>query len=155
VNESNNLRATRRGFVTTAALTAVSYNRVLGANDRIGLGFIGFGLIGKQHVADFKKFTDVNLVALSETYRPRLQQDLEYKGNPNARGYSDFRRMYDDKNVDAVIVATPDHWHCLLTVMACAAGKDVYVEKPMTSGAVRNRDGEVGLVGNCSQTALS
>jgi len=155
VNESNNLRATRRGFVTTAALTAVSYNRVLGANDRIGLGFIGFGLIGKQHVADFKKFTDVNLVALSETYRPRLQQGLEYMGNPNARGYSDFRRMYDDKNVDAVIVATPDHWHCLLTVMACAAGKDVYVEKPMTSGAVRNRDAEVGLVGNCSQTALS
>ncbi len=132
MNECNNLRATRRGFVTTAALTAVSYNRVLGANDRIGLGFIGFGLIGKQHVADFKKFNDVNLVALSETYKPRLQQGLEYMGNPNAKGYSDFRRMYDDKNVDAVIVATPDHWHCLLTVMACAAGKDVYVEKPMT-----------------------
>ena len=90
MNESNNLQATRRGFVTTAALTAVSYNRVLGANDRIGLGFIGFGLIGKQHVADFKKFNDVNLVALSETYRPRLQQGLEYMGNPNARGYSDF-----------------------------------------------------------------
>ena len=64
--------------MTTAVLTAVSYNRVLGANDRIGLGFIGFGLIGKQHVADFKKFTDVNLVALSETYKPRLQQGLEY-----------------------------------------------------------------------------
>jgi len=80
VNESNNLRATRRGFVTTAALTAVSYNRVLGAKDRIGLGFIGFGLIGKQHVADFKKFADGNLVALSETYRPRLQQGLEYRG---------------------------------------------------------------------------
>jgi predicted dehydrogenase len=132
VNESNNLQATRRGFVTTAALTAASYKRVLGANDRIGLGFVGFGLIGKQHVSDFKKFNDVSLVALSETYKPRLQQGLEYMGNPSAKGYSDFRRMYEDKNVDAVIVATPDHWHCMLTVMACAAGKDVYVEKPMT-----------------------
>jgi len=63
---------------------------VLGANDRIGLGFIGFGLIGKQHVADFKKFTDVNLVALSETYRPRLRQGLEYKGNPNAKATATF-----------------------------------------------------------------
>ena len=52
--------------------------------------------------------------------------------NPNAKGYSDFRKMYEDKNIDGVVVATPDHWHALLTIMACAAGKDVYVEKPLT-----------------------
>ena len=131
-NGIKNNPTTRRGFLGAAAMTAASYNRVLGANDRIGLGFIGFGLIGKQHVSDFKKLNDVSLVALSETYKPRLQEGLAYIGNPNAKGYSDFRKMYEDKNVQAVVVATPDHWHCLHTVTACAAGKDVYVEKPMT-----------------------
>jgi predicted dehydrogenase len=104
---------------------------VLGANDRIGVGFIGFGLIGKQHLADFKKFQDVNLVGLSETYKPRLEAGLQYMGNPNAKGYSDFRRMFENKDIDGVVVATPDHWHALLTIMACAAGKDVYCEKPL------------------------
>ena len=51
---------------------------------------------------------------------------------PNAKGYSDFRKMYENKDIQGVVVATPDHWHALLTIMACAAGKDVYVEKPMT-----------------------
>lgn len=127
-----NTPTTRRGFVGAAALTAASYSRVLGANDRIGLGVIGFGLIGKQHVSDFKKFSDVDLVAMCDVYKPRVQEGLAYIGNPNAKGYSDFRKMYEDKNVQAVVVATPDHWHCMLTIMACAAGKDVYVEKPMT-----------------------
>jgi len=122
---------TRRTFLGAAALSAASYNRVLGANDRIGVGFIGFGLIGKQHVTDFKKFQDVNLVGLCETYKPRLEEGLKYMGNPNAKGYSDFRRMYENKDIDGVVVATPDHWHALLTIMACAAGKDVYVEKPL------------------------
>ena len=123
--------ATRRTFLGAVALSAASYNRVLGANDRIGVGFIGFGLIGKQHVTDFKKFQDVNLVGLCETYKPRLEEGLKYMGNPNAKGYSDFRRMYENKDIDGVVVATPDHWHALLTIMACAAGKDVYVEKPL------------------------
>ena len=125
-------QTSRRAFLGTAALTAASYNRVLGANDRIGVGFIGFGLIGKQHVADFKKFTDVDLVGLCDVYQPRVQEGLAYLGNPNAKGYSDFRKMFENKDVQGVIVATPDHWHCLHTIMACAAGKDVYVEKPMT-----------------------
>ena len=77
-NAIDNAPATRRGFLGAAALTAASYSRVLGANDRIGLGFIGFGLIGKQHVSDFKKLTsDVDLVALSETYKPLLQEGLD------------------------------------------------------------------------------
>jgi predicted dehydrogenase len=113
-------------------MSAASYVRVLGANDRIGVGFIGFGLIGKQHVADFKKFDDVDLVGLCDVYRPRLDEGLAYMGNPNAKGYSDFRKMYENKDIQGVVVATPDHWHALLTVLACAAGKDVYAEKPMT-----------------------
>jgi len=123
---------TRRGFLGAAALTAASYNRVLGANDRIGVGFIGFGLIGKQHVADFKKFDDVELAGMCDVYKPRLEEGLQYMGNPRAKGFSDFRKMFEDKDIQAVVVATPDHWHALLTIMACAAGKDVYVEKPMT-----------------------
>src|SRR5512141_2138413 len=104
-------QTTRRSFVGAAALTAASYSRVLGANDRIGLGVIGFGLIGKQHISDFRKFNDVDLVAMCDVYKPRVQEGLAYIGNPNAKGYSDFRKMYEDKNVQAVVVATPDHWH--------------------------------------------
>ena len=123
---------TRRTFLGTAALTAASYQRILGANDRIGVGFIGFGLIGKQHVSDFKKFNDVDIVGMCDTYKPRVDEALQFIGNPNTKGYSDFRKMYENKDIDGVVVATPDHWHALLTIMACAAGKDVYVEKPMT-----------------------
>jgi predicted dehydrogenase len=123
------------GAAGAAVMTAASYMRVLGANNRIGIGFIGFGLIGKQHVTDFKKFTDVDLVAMCDAYKPRLDEALEYMKGSNAanvKGYSDFRKMYENKDVQAVVVATPDHWHALHTILACAAGKDVYVEKPMT-----------------------
>jgi predicted dehydrogenase len=130
VSESNS--TTRRAFLGATALTAASYNRVLGANDKIGVGFIGFGLIGKQHVTDFKKFDDVELAGMCDVYKPRVEEGLQYMGNPRAKGFSDFRKMLDDKDIQAVVVATPDHWHALLTIMACAAGKDVYVEKPMT-----------------------
>src|ERR1035441_10453867 len=95
VSESNSTR--RRVFLGATALTAASYSRVLGANDRIGVGFVGFGLIGKQHVADFKKFDDVDLAAMCDVYKPRLEEGLQYMGNPRAKGYSDFRRMLDDK----------------------------------------------------------
>ena len=121
---------TRRDFLmsTTAAFSA---SRILGANERVQVGFIGYGLIGAQHVYDFKNLPDVDLAALSDVYEPRLREGLKACG-PRARGYADFRRLLDDKEVQAVVISTPDHWHALLTVMACAAGKDVYVEKPLT-----------------------
>lgn len=108
-----------------------SSGRAAGANDRVQIGFIGFGLIGHQHVHDFKNQPDVDIVALSDCYEPRMRQGAAMCG-PQAKGYSDFRRLLDDKNVQAVIVSTPDHWHALITILACQAGKDVYVEKPMT-----------------------
>jgi len=123
---------TRRTFLGTAALTAASYQRILGANDRVGVGFIGYGLIGKQHAVDFKKFPDVDIAGVCDTYQPRVDEALQLIGNPNARGYSDFRKMYENKDIQGVVVSTPDHWHALLTILACEAGKDVYVEKPMT-----------------------
>jgi predicted dehydrogenase len=123
----------RRRFLTAsaAALTAVSYARVRGANQRIGLGFIGYGLMGKGHVATFRTLPDVSLVALAEVHRGRLAEGLTAMGGDPA-GYADFRKLLDDKRVDAMVIATPDHWHTLMAMLACAAGKDVYVEKPMT-----------------------
>ncbi|HEY2157475.1 MAG TPA: Gfo/Idh/MocA family oxidoreductase [Isosphaeraceae bacterium] len=112
-----------------AALSAASYRRVLGANDRIALGFIGFGLIGKRHVLDFKEQRDADLAAVAEVHRGRLDEAAATMGGSPAR-YGDFRRLLDDKHIDAVVVSTPDHWHALMTMMACAAGRDVYVEKP-------------------------
>jgi predicted dehydrogenase len=124
----NSDATTRRTFLT--ALSAASYTRIAGANDRVQVGFIGYGLIGSEHVRDFKNQHDTDLAALSDVYQPRLEQGVAACGG-RAKAYSDFRRLLDDKDIQAVVISTPDHWHALMTIMACAAGKDVYVEKPL------------------------
>jgi predicted dehydrogenase len=124
----------RRTFLQGSAatlLTAATYERVYGANERIGVGFIGYGLIGKRHVLDFKAQSDVDLVAVAEVHRSRLDEATAFIGG-SVRGHGDFRKLLDDRDVHAVVVSTPDHWHALMTMLACAAGKDVYVEKPLT-----------------------
>ncbi len=124
-----NCTSTRRTVV--GALTAASFQRVLGANDRIGIGFIGCGLIGLRHIVDFKKQPDAALVAVSDVHGPRLERGQADCGS-GTKAYPDFRKLLEDKDVHAVVISTPDHWHALQTILACAAGKDVYVEKPMT-----------------------
>src|SRR5262249_26449661 len=128
------LATDRRAFLATSTalgLSAVTYRRVRGANDRVGVGVIGYGLIGKRHVGTFASMKDVDLVGLAEVHRGRREEGLKAAGKA-AVGYEDFRKLLDAKEVKAVIVATPDHWHALLTMLACDAGKDVYVEKPLT-----------------------
>lgn len=125
----------RRSFLRQAscatALTALSYSRVLGANERVGIGVIGYGLIAKTHVATFRKLPEADITAIAECHTQRAKEAVAAAGG-RATAYADFRKLLDDKTVDAVIVATPDHWHALMTMLACAAGKDVYVEKPLS-----------------------
>src|SRR5215471_3114506 len=114
-----------------ALLTAAAYQRVHGPNARIGVGFIGYGLIGKRHVLDFKEQPDVEPVAVAEVHAGRLEEAKTLLG-VSVRGHGDFRKVLEDRHVDAVVISTPDHWHALMTMLACAAGKDVYIEKPLT-----------------------
>jgi len=123
------MSASRRSFLT--GIAAASYNRIPGANDRVQVGFVGYGLIGAQHVYDFSNQRDVDLAAMSDSYQPRLEQGVQACGG-KAKPYKDFRRLLDDRSLQAVVISTPDHWHCLMAMMACAAGKDVYVEKPLS-----------------------
>src|SRR5437868_1313575 len=106
----NNLStASRRAFL--GAMTAASYSRIMGANERLRIGFIGCGLIGLRHIADFKKLPGAELVAVSDIYDPRIERGQADCGGSSVKGYKDFRKLLDDKNVDAVIISTPDHWH--------------------------------------------
>ncbi|HEV3168381.1 MAG TPA: Gfo/Idh/MocA family oxidoreductase [Isosphaeraceae bacterium] len=119
------------GQAGAAAISAGAYSKVLGANDRVRVGFIGIGLIGKRHLLDFLAQPDVEVAGISELYEPRMEEGVAAcEGRPER--FKDFRAMLDRKDIDAVVVSTPDHWHALMTIMACAAGKDVYVEKPLT-----------------------
>src|SRR5438874_6521713 len=125
----------RRSFVAGAtaaiATTAAAVKSASAANEKINVGFIGYGLIGKRHLLDFRDQPDVKIVAVAECHAGRLNEARSLIGS-KTRGYRDFRELLDAKDIDAVVISTPDHWHALMTMLACAAGKDVYVEKPLT-----------------------
>ena len=133
-------RTTRRTFLKsgclaagTTALTAASYARVLGANDDIRVAVVGFHSQGSVHLGCLRKLPGVRLTALCDADRAVLDRGLKAAkdAHEDVRGYSDVRKLLEDKNIDAVTTATPDHWHALVTIWACQAGKDVYVEKPL------------------------
>lgn len=116
----------RRLFLSSTALSA---SRVLGANDRVNVGLIGAGGRGRYLTGDFKEL-GANVNAVCDIYEPNLQEGLK-AASTGAKPFDNYKRLLDDKGIDAVIVATPDHWHAQMTIDAVNAGKDVYVEKPM------------------------
>ncbi len=130
--------STRRAFVQTAAFTAASYSRILGANDQVRLGFIGVGNRGSNLLSFSKEFADQETVAVWDLVDELLDHAVASTGNSPTR-YKDFRRLIDRDDIDAVVVATPDHWHALMMIRACRAGKDVYLEKPLSLTVVEGR----------------
>src|SRR5580693_2075706 len=124
-------RAFSRTTIAAAAGTALSASRVWGANDRIRMGLIGSGGRGREDWGNFLKQPEVQPVAVCDVYDDNREQGIALTGG-RAKPYKDFRRVLEEKDIDAVIVATPDHWHALMTVAACDAGKDVYCEKPLS-----------------------
>ncbi|MCC6586416.1 MAG: Gfo/Idh/MocA family oxidoreductase [Bryobacterales bacterium] len=124
---------TRRAFNRTAATlaTAAGYSRILGANDRIRMGYIGLGNRGDQVHDGFLEYGDAETVAVCDLKDDYLDLAVK-KSRGNPQRYKDYRKLLDQKDIDAVAIATPDHWHALMFVDACRAGKDVYVEKPLS-----------------------
>ena len=124
----------RRDFIKGSAAAAVGLTlapaRVLGANDRIVAGFIGVGRQGQSDMNSFLKAENVAIAAVCDVYEPNLEKAAAIAG-PGVAKIKDFRQVLDNKDINAVVIATPDHWHAYQTVAACQAGKDVYVEKPI------------------------
>lgn len=107
----------------------MSSGTALAAGDRVRVGVIGSGGRGQLLTAEFKEI-GAEMAAVCDVYETNLQAGLK-KANTGARGYSDYRRMLEDKTLHAVIVSAPDHWHARMAIDAIQAGKDVYLEKPM------------------------
>ena len=122
---------TRRTFIAGAVATAASYNRVLGANDRVRIGAVGTGGRCQYLLSVLNKLDGNDIVAVCDVYEPR-RVEAKAKYGENAREFLDYRELLDLKDVDAVVVGTADHWHVPVTTAAVRAGKDVYCEKPVT-----------------------
>jgi predicted dehydrogenase len=115
-----------------AALSAgLAPRTVLGANDRVRVGAMGTGGRCRGLLNHLKKLPGNEIVALADVYEPNLLRASEAVG-AGAKQYKDYRAILDDKEIDAVVIGSPDHWHKQMTVDAVSAGKDVYVEKPVT-----------------------
>jgi predicted dehydrogenase len=135
----------RREFLrTTAAATAASAlaTRAVAANDKINIAFIGTGVMGSENLKAAAAQPGVQVAAVCDVFQPNLEraEALARRLGHEPKSAKDFREILADKSVDAVCISTPDHWHPYMTVEACKAGKDVYVEKPacvsVSEGAV-------------------
>jgi predicted dehydrogenase len=141
-------KSTRRQFILSSATQAASLGLVLngklisvpsatlpkpaGPNDRVNLGFIGFGIRGNILLESAKETQQANLVEVCDCYQGHLERAKERTDGKIATNFAQYKKLLDRKDIDAVVVASPDHWHKRIVLDALGAGKDVYVEKPMT-----------------------
>ncbi|MBV9303892.1 MAG: Gfo/Idh/MocA family oxidoreductase [Acidobacteriaceae bacterium] len=119
----------RRDFLRMA-VTAASYERVMGANERISLGVIGTGGRGIWVMGNFLNNPAIRVVSVCDVYGARIDEAREKA--PEAKGFRDYRELLGAASLDAVFIAVPDHWHKTIAIDALKSGKDVYVEKPLT-----------------------
>jgi predicted dehydrogenase len=121
----------RRNFLKTAALSAPLIQTALGVNDEIRIAQIGLGTRGAYELEICQRTKGVKVVAVGDVNRTLVDK---YTRPPDGAiaGYQDFRRILDRRDIDAVFVSTPDHWHAPISILACQAGKDVFCEKPLS-----------------------
>ena len=132
------LKATGAALTAGAAASAHAATlalggKVLGANDRVRVAVVGIRGRGNNHIEGYEKLKDVELAALCDVDENVLNQrlgEVEKAGFKRPQSYVDVRKLLDDKSIDAISIATPNHWHSLIGIWACQAGKDVYCEKP-------------------------
>lgn len=129
--------ADRRAFLKAAGGAALTLSlftgRLKGANDKVNIAFIGVGRMGSENVGYCAEVPGFEIVAVCDVYQPALDVAVKLarqRGFPGVKAVGDFREILADKSVDAISIATPDHWHAYMAVEACKAGKDVWVEKP-------------------------
>jgi predicted dehydrogenase len=142
------MKTTRRQFIKSSAVAAsavtfpaASWARVGGANDDIRVAVVGFNSRGKDHIEGFKKLRGVRIVALCDVDSKVLEAGaarFAAEGNP-VQTFTDVRKLLESKEIDAISTATPNHWHALISIWACMAGKDVYVEKPVSHNVWEGR----------------
>jgi len=138
----------RRNFLKAAGLTTGAVllapgARVLGANDDVRVAVLGLGGKGSAHTKEFHALDGVRVVAVCDPDSALVERrvadfEKQFPGE-KVQGFTDFRKVLESKDVDAVVIATCNHWHSLLTIYACQAGKDVYVEKPVCHTIVEGR----------------
>ncbi len=116
----------RRIFLMASGATALAQT----PNNRVNLGLIGSGGRGRRVMSEFKRDPGLNVHAVCDVYEPNLERGLSEAGS-GAKAYRNYKQLLEDPDIDAVLIASPEHWHHQMTLDAMAAGKDVYVEKPL------------------------
>lgn len=123
----------RRSFLIAGGLTALASTRAFGASDRLRIGVIGAGGRMRQLLNSAENSgVPFEIVSVCDVYAPSREEVKTRTCATNATAYGDYRQVLDDKSIDAVIIASPDHWHVRIAVAAIASGKDAYLEKPVT-----------------------
>jgi predicted dehydrogenase len=120
------------GIAGASLLSAKSYTRVLGSNERIQLGIIGSGGRGRSLMNSFNRFSDqCEFIAVCDVYEPNIQEALKLS-KAGAKSTFEYKELLDNKDINAIVNATPDHWHANVLLDSVAAGKDAYSEKPFS-----------------------